>query len=381
MMHQPSQRIEFLDVLRGIAVVLMVLGHSIDSVLSPEVRSTDLFRAYDAFRGFTAPLFLFISGMAFMVATERRWEEYRRPGPRLVKRLGRILTLLAVGYALHLPYFSLEKTLREATSAEVALFLQVDVLHCVAATLLILQAIAFFSRTPAVAATVAGGLGAGIALAAPVLWSMDLSASLPRFLTPYLNTVQPSLFPVVPYAVYMLVGAVVGHAYLAGRARGTESKVMGRILVISTVGALAGVLSATLPLHIYPVHDWWKANPGLILIRLFVVFVLATALFSAPPFPRSLRRPLTALGRASFLVYTVHLVIVYGSSANDGLVQLVGQRLDMAAALGIAILMLTAMTGLVEAHAYLKTHHAGHLTAARMFVASAFAYVFLTRPY
>jgi peptidoglycan/LPS O-acetylase OafA/YrhL len=380
-MHPSSQRLESLDVLRGIAVVIMVLGHSVDSVLSPAVRATDMFRVYDAVRGFTAPLFLFISGLAFMVATERRWEEYRVPGPLVAKRLGRILFLLIVGYALHLPYFSFEKVVAGATSSELAQLAQVDVLHCVAVTLLMLQIIVMLSRTPAVAAAIAAGLAAVIALAAPVLWSTDLSGVLPQFLTPYLNSYQPSVFPVVPYAVYMLAGAAVGRLYLGSRAKGTEPVVLGRALVISAVGAALGVISALVPAHIYPLHDWWKANPGLILIRLFVVFTLAASFLGAGPLPRPLSRPLVALGRASFLIYAVHLILVYGSSANDGLMQLVGQRLGMTAALAVATAVLLAMTAMVHGHAYLRTQHAGRLATVRMVVATAVTYVFLTRPY
>jgi len=380
-MHPSSQRIESLDALRGFAVVIMVLGHSVDSVLSPAVRATDMFRVYDAVRGFTAPLFLFISGLAFMVATERRWDEHRTIGPAVAKRFGRTLFLLVVGYALHLPYFSFEKVIVGATSTELAQFLQVDVLHCVAVTLLALQIIVMFSRTPAVAAAVAGGLAAVIVLAAPVLWSTDLSGSLPPFLTPYLNAYQPSVFPVVPYAVYMLAGAVVGRLYLGSRAKGTEPVVLGRVLVISAIGAVLGVISALVPAQVYPLHDWWKANPGLILIRLFVVFALAASFLGAGPLPRLVSRPLVVLGRASFLMYSAHILLVYGSSANDGLMQLVGQRLDMPAALAVATTVLLAMTAIVHLHEYLKTQHGSRLATARMFVTTAFAYVFLTRPY
>lgn len=380
-MHASSQRIESLDVLRGIAVVIMVLGHSVDSVLSPAVRATEAFRVYDAARGFTAPLFLFISGLAFMVATERRWNEYRRPGAAAAKRLGRILFLLVVGYALHLPYFSFEKVVHGATSADLAQFFQVDVLHCVAVTLLALQIIVMLSRTPAVAAAVAGLLAAAIALAAPVLWAEDLSGSLPRFLTPYLNAWQPSVFPIVPYAVYMLAGAAVGRLYLGGRARGEAAAVLGRLLVVSAVGAMLGVIGALVPGQIYPAHDWWKANPGLILIRLYVVFALSASFLSAGELPQLLRRPLVTLGRASFLIYAVHLVLLYGSPANDGLIQLIGQRLDMAASAAVAAAVLLAMTAMVHLHAYLRTEHAGRLATARLFVVTAFAYVFLTRPY
>jgi hypothetical protein len=156
---------------------------------------------------------------------------------------------------------------------------------------------------------------------------------------------------------------------------------MGRVLVVAAAGGVAGMMSALLPVQVYPLHDWWKANPGLILVRLFVVFTIAATFLSAGSVPRALIRPLGVLGRASFLIYTVHLVVVYGSSVNDGLMQRIGQRLDMSAALAVALAVLLAMTALVHIHAFLKTQHAGRLATARMLVVTAFAYVFLTRPY
>jgi hypothetical protein len=61
--------------------------------------------------------------------------------------------------------------------------------------------------------------------------------------------------------------------------------------------------------------------------------------------------------------------------------QLVGQRLDMTAALAVATSVLLGMTAMVYVHAYLTTQYAGRLATVRMVVATAVTYVFLTRPY
>lgn len=385
-MQQAPHRIESLDVLRGIAVICMVLGHSVDSVLGPAARTTDLFRLYDAIRGLTAPMFLFISGLAFMVASERRWADYRRPGAHLARRLLRIAVLLITGYALHLPYFSFEKIVASASTSDLARLFQVDVLHCVALTLLALQGIVMVSRTPAVAAALAGALGAVIVAAAPLVWSADMSGSLPVFLTPYLNAYQPTVFPIVPYAAYMLAGVVAGRLYLGARervtpGRGSDAQVVGRMLAICGVAAALGILGSLLPGQVYPAHDWWKVNPGIVLVRLFVVLALVGVFLRAASIPAAVSRPLGVLGRASFMVYTTHIVLVYGSPANDGLMQIIGQRLGTEAALAVAAAVLLTMTGFVHLHAFLKTRHAGRLATARTFLATAVAYVFLTRPY
>jgi len=147
-MQQHTQRISFIDVMRGVAVVVMVMGHSIDSVLSLDARTTEAFRLYDAVRGFTAPIFLFVAGFAFTIVTERRWTEYHSFSQPLRSRLLKVALLLLIGYALHLPFFSLNKLLQGTRPDEYAQLFQVDVLHCVASGILILQALVLFSKRP-----------------------------------------------------------------------------------------------------------------------------------------------------------------------------------------------------------------------------------------
>ncbi|HSQ76692.1 MAG TPA: heparan-alpha-glucosaminide N-acetyltransferase domain-containing protein, partial [Bacteroidota bacterium] len=112
-MIQTTQRVQSLDFMRGFAVIVMVIGHSIDSVLSPAARTTDLFRVYDGLRGFTAPLFLFISGFAFSVVVLKRWDAYVAFGAPARRRLTKMIMLLGLGYALHFPFFSLNKLLHD----------------------------------------------------------------------------------------------------------------------------------------------------------------------------------------------------------------------------------------------------------------------------
>ncbi|MEK9139170.1 MAG: heparan-alpha-glucosaminide N-acetyltransferase domain-containing protein, partial [Bacteroidota bacterium] len=200
--------------MRGVAVVVMVMGHSIDSVLSLDVRATEAFRLYDAVRGFTAPIFLFVAGFAFTIVTQRRWLEYKSFSPALRSRLLKILLLLLVGYALHLPFFSLNKLLHETKPEEYAQLFQVDVLHCVAVSILMLQAMVFLARSPkafGLSVTAATGL---IVLATPYIWSVDFGPLVSSVLAPYLNQARLSIFPVFAYSAFMLAGAAIAHYFL-----------------------------------------------------------------------------------------------------------------------------------------------------------------------
>ena len=209
-MDIPLKRIHFLDVMRGFAVVVMVMGHSIDAVLSRELRATEWFRLYDAFRGFTAPTFLFVSGFAYAVATLKRWEDFRAFSAPLFKRLRRIGVLFLIGYALHFPYFSFGKILHEAKPEQIAQMLQADVLHCVAASLLILHGAIFLAPTRRVFAFIVASVAGVIVLTSPIVWNIDFAPIVSPVLSPYFNQTQLSIFPLFPFAAFLFAGVVVG---------------------------------------------------------------------------------------------------------------------------------------------------------------------------
>jgi hypothetical protein len=188
-MHQSRERVQSLDFLRGFAVVVMVLGHSIDAVLSTDVRATEVFRIYDALRGFTAPLFLFISGFAFAVVTGRRWEVFAAFGSPARKRVGKMAGLLVLGYMLHFPFFSLNKLLHNTRPEEYAMMFQVDILHCLAVSIIMLQLLVVITRTPERFLRVTAAAGTLIVLLSPLIWLLDLRGALP-----------PAIAPSVPFS-------------------------------------------------------------------------------------------------------------------------------------------------------------------------------------
>jgi uncharacterized membrane protein len=379
-MHHHS-RIQFIDVMRGIAVVVMVMGHSIDAVLSVEVRSSEAFRLYNALRGFTAPIFLFVSGLAFSVATEKRWSEYLVPGRHLLNRVVKILFLFLIGYALHFPFFSLNKILHEAATEDLSRFLQVDVLHCIAASMLVLQVGVFIFRTPRRFAFFTAGLAAAIVLATPFLEKIDFGSLFSPVVAPYLNKQTISIFPVFPYAGFMFAGVVAGHVYLVARSKGSEVQFFRVLLVSALATGACGLVFDLLPWSLLPDHDYWTSGPNFFLVRLAVVVFVTVGFAVVGRVPQLVKEQMVTLGRASLLVYVVHLVLVYGSPANDGLLQLVGQTLGYHHALGAGVAVLLLMLLIVYGWNYLRSHHYVPVRIAQGLLASTLLYTFVTRPW
>ena len=380
-MPQQPGRIQYLDFLRGFAVVLMVMGHSIDSVLSLEARTTELFRLYDAIRGFTAPLFLFVSGYAFSIATEKSWPAFLSVSAPVVKRFSKILLLLLVGYALHFPFFSFDKLLHATRSEEYAQLFQVDVLHCVALSLILLHLIIFLTRTPRTFALTTLGVAAAIVLTTPVIWSIDLSPVLSPMVSPYFNQKQLSIFPLFPYAAFLFAGTATGHFYLEARQMSNERRFFRKLVGFSLVAGLSGLVFDLLPYNIYPPHDYWKASPNFFLIRIGIILLITTGFYAIRRIPPLVARQLVVLGQASLFVYIIHLVAVYGSAANNGLMQIVGQTLVYHDAFIIASVLLLVMIGVVHVWNYLRTHHYFPARFAQIALAGTLLFYFFTKPY
>lgn len=311
-------RIASLDAARAFAVLAMVLGHTLDALLAPEVRAEPLVAAYWTARGFTAPLFMIVAGWAVTVAAARGGAR----GLALVRaRLPRVLLLLALGFALRWPGWGVS-LLREGDHAVWAHLLAFDALHTIAVALLLISLVL---AAPLRAAWRAGVFGA-LLVGAVALGSVPLGPRDPAAL-PLLALAQAvggtAAFPLFPWVGYCLLGAILG--LLCGRGEGR------RALALSAAGA---ALAAAALLALPGVE---AAVPRVFAFRAGVVLVLLAALAAVPAALATRLRP---VGRASLAVYVIHLPIVYGWSTHEGLLQRLGPRLPLGAAVAIGVAVL-----------------------------------------
>ncbi|MFU8894451.1 MAG: heparan-alpha-glucosaminide N-acetyltransferase domain-containing protein [Luteolibacter sp.] len=104
-------RILFLDMMRFVALAMMLQGHTVYAVLEHGIRDGDTsgISIWRFFRGYTAPVFMTVSGVVFtyllVLAGNDRGELTRR----LRHGALRVVTLIAWGYALRLPIEGLWK--------------------------------------------------------------------------------------------------------------------------------------------------------------------------------------------------------------------------------------------------------------------------------
>lgn len=380
-MTHSKQRYLFIDLLRFIAVFFMVQGHTFDALVNASFKTHSLFYIYDMFHGFVAPMFLFASGVAFGVSTLKKWEQHIVPGFTLYRRIGKFFSILLIGYALHLPYFSLHKIIAEASTAELLSLFQVDALQCIAVTLLFLEALVFFVKREYLFVKIVGALVLIFIFLSPIVWSIRWMEIFPFPLALYFNGDGGSWFPLFPSSAYVFSGVVFASVFIEAKEHRHAMAVMQKAVIGGVLLIAVGAGFGMLPLHLYPIHDFWKASPLVFMSRLgFIIIVTSSIYFFEHSVSIRWKLP-QILGSESLFIYIVHLMIVYGSVLNVGLTYFFNSALTVVSATAAFFLIMLFISVLTYFWHYLKVHKRSAAYGIQFTIASLLFYFFLARPW
>ena len=346
--------------------LVMVQGHVAEALLSPASRADPLYQLQNVVHGSTAPGFLFASGFVAGLP--------RAPlAPRAaLRRARRLLFVLGVGYAIHLPYFSLWKTLLQATPAERAALFACDALQAIAVTqmlALVLQWI-FGKRW-----TTWGGLLAFLVMVlTPGVWAAPPSPGLPLVLGAYLDPATGSRFPLFPFSAFVLAGAVAGSAI--GR---QEPHTRRRRALAWGLALCGGGLLVALALH--GRVDFWGPSPAYVLIRLGGLLLALRAVEAATEHGLAGMRALALAGHETLLVYVLHLCLLFGGVFGPAPLQPWAGRLGFGAAALALAAMLPVLLLAAWAWNRVKAHAPTQASLLLTFLTVAFVFELLARPW
>jgi uncharacterized membrane protein len=349
--HTTPARVNFIDLLRGWAVVVMIETHVMNATLSQTVASGWLFPYITFVNGLVAPSFLFASGLAFAVTTRRKLADYLSPGPPLLRQFGRLSVILFIGYMLHVPVFSLGKILSGDIPEHWQSFFQVDILQCIAVTLLGLQTLLLLLRSERLLYGAALLLALAVVAFTPWAWSIDFNNILPLWLAAYMNGIHYSLFPLFPWAAFLLAGAVAGYAYLrtgdgmqSGREQESVQKFVRTLPWVGGSAILFSMIIAPFADVLFPPHNYWRSGPSFFFLRFGLVVLLCALLVYYDRIRTPSRFPvITMFGKESLLVYVLHLLIIYGNFGPFNLRRAIDHSFGYAAGLLTTFLLLLAM--------------------------------------
>lgn len=312
-------RAQWLDALRGLAVLGMIETHTVNTLMAASWKSGDAFTRLVYWNGLVAPAFLWIAGYAHGLGSAKRSAD-PAAWDRTVRRL---LVLLLLGYLIHLPV--------PGTGATWPQFFGIDVLQCLAASLLAAAVVERWAgawaqsilATMTVVVVALGAVRPGVPIPAPLLWPLRA----------WIDQSGVSLFPVIPWAAFVFLGVLMAPRRWAW-----------------WVWALIGAALVALPSPPYQ----WKSQPAFFVERFGWLLVGAAAirgLGECVGFPRWLRW----VGRESLPLYLVHLGILYLLPTT----RWVGARLDPAATAAAAIVLTLASAALVWGWRRLWARHGG----------------------
>jgi len=156
-----------------------------------------------------------------------------------------------------------------------------------------------------------------------------------------------SNFPLFPWLTYLFCGAILG-SYLAKNAQVFKTvKFSVGLIVIGILFILSAFLFDLFEIYFWGKSYFWTTSPNLVFVRIGIVLLL-TSMFSFISIKMtSIPKILILLGRNTLLIYIVHLLILYGSPWNVGLIKYFDKSLDPITTMVIALIMIAAMIGLV----------------------------------
>lgn len=377
----------------------MLEGHVVRALLTREAQNTPLFIFHEMVHGITGPGFLFGAGFAFAIATQRRWEYLVTFSPALLRRIWRLLLIITAGYILHIPFFSLYKTLTESSSTELIAFFSFGVLQCIGLTLLGLRLLLVLLRSEKVFIQVIAALMLAVVYVTPLVWNPDFGSTMPLVVQMSLHGLKDSPYPLFPYAGFVFAGTIVAWQYLRKAQEGSEGKFIKNLALLGIFLVAAGIGIDLLPYSTYPTYEpathlalvksFWFTSPNFFWIRLGVLFLLMSGLWFFESLVQHredsdiwMPQWLIVLGIESFVVYVTHLFILYGwAIPYPNLTTLWGFKLQLVESLMVFFVLAVAMVLVSKVWRTVKKQHAVIMNAVYWYVGAMFLYYFITNPY
>jgi uncharacterized membrane protein len=303
-----STRRTYIDWARGLAVLIMIEAHVLDSWTLRSARDTAAFGYLNLLGGFAAPLFLWLAGIGLMISAERALV---RSGDRATAASG----VIRRGFEIFLLafLFRLQAFIVSPGNPPVSL-LRVDILNIMGPALVGTALVWWVARGSKSAVALCGAVAAMFAMLTPIARTAPVLELLPAALQWYVSpNGNHSTFTLFPWAGFVFAGAAYG-ALLVGVDTRDEGRGLRRLATAGALLAAGCYYAASFP-SIYQASSFWTTSPTYFGIRVGLLMVALWGLFCLTPLAASFPRSFAVLerfGRHSLFVYWIHVELVYG---------------------------------------------------------------------
>ena len=302
----PASRRGYLDWLRGLAVLIMIEAHLLDSWTKSPDRESQAFQWSTTIGGFGAPLFLFLAGLSVSLsaASKLRKSGDVSAASRAVVRRGLEIFALAFLFRLQAcilswgPWWTL---------------LKVDILNIMGPSIMTTAALWGALRTSGARLAAFAVATITIALLTPVIRALPIE-SLPDPIEAYIRPVQPlSNFVFLPWMAFVFAGGFAGVLIDTARSRPTETRLNLRFALAGAALAVVAFAASLLPSP-YANSYFWTTSPAFFFLRVGILVALIGVAYAwyRRPGGEAKWSPLQQLGRTSLFIYWIHVEMVYG---------------------------------------------------------------------
>ena len=321
-MNDSRPRLAYIDWARGIAVLLMIEAHTVDAWTRLNVRGTIPFRDATVLGGFAAPLFLWLAGLAVVLAATRAAERTgsRRAAVEMICRRG--LEIFILGFL-----FRLQGWIITPGSHPVMLF-RVDILNIMGPAIAFAGIVWGLARGATARVLLYAAIAAAFSMTTPLVRVAPLVDALPLWFQWYVRPAgEFTTFTLFPWAGFVFAGGGVGALVAATRDAGAERRLHAILGAIGVTLVVLGFYTAARP-SIYAASSFWTSSPTWFAIRLGILMIALTVIYAVEAVIAALKGcatsdsvaqglspaidPLARLGRSSLFIYWIHVELVYG---------------------------------------------------------------------
>lgn len=344
-----KERVYLLDLARFLAMVFMMQGHTLDSLVSPKFLDVTTFpwNIWHSFRGLTAPVFLIISG-AVHVYVLKRDEDGRLTNDTIYKRIRWAAIIMMIGYLLVFPANRMYDLIYlDAKGWQV--FFQVNILQLTGISLVLLLLVAMLTRSSRSLGRTSLGIGIAITFLTPFIQLIDWFLYIPEGIAAYISFEHGSIFPVFPFASYLFYGVALG-SYLKNVPSDQWTQKLKKLALtlgvpLFFVGVGLNLFQAYLSGS--DLAEFGRASAGLVLTRIGIVLGILSFLSYVYPYVKSFDQYTIIFSRKSLYIYVIHLVLLYGCTWFPSIAKLYPQQLPLWAGLTLVPIVISITLGFV----------------------------------
>lgn len=318
-----ANRLFFIDAVRAFAILMMLQGHFIDTLINPIYKDTK-YLAYNIwyyFRGITAPVFFTISGLVFLYLLFKA-KAKGNDRIRIKKGINRGLMLIGIGYLLRI------SVINWITGYFDTYFLVIDVLQCIGLSLLILIGLYILFRKNSGALAIGLFVIGFVAFISEPLYRTLTLDNVPVLIANYMTKSNGSIFTILPWFGYIAYGGFIATVFIKYQ----ELPKFKPLLITGFLSiGLFLIYYSSAALHwgseFFGIELFARsANYNYLFTRLGNVLLLFALFYT---FENYLKQSIiTRIGEKTLSIYVVHFIIIYGSFTGLGLKRFFNKSLD-----------------------------------------------------